>query len=151
MAAWYLALDEGQSVAKGQAALLLAVFALTTFFYHPPLLDQLLKSESESTCVSRIFIKAALDVLDHCRRISSGSLEEVQAYTLVATVVFYTDGFSARGRALISTAITTARDLRLHQLDAIDTYATDKCAVQFDTMSLELKRRVFWYLASTDW
>lgn len=152
MATWYLALEEGQSVAKGQASLLLAVFALTTFFYHAPYHGQLIKSESDSTCVSRVFTKAALDVLDHCRRTGSGSLEEVQAYILVATVIFYTDGFSARGRALMSTAIATARDLHLHRLDTTDISVPDKrTGAQSDTVDLEIKRRVFWYLASTEW
>ncbi|KAL4781991.1 hypothetical protein BJX76DRAFT_369430 [Aspergillus varians] len=70
-----------------------------------------------------VFLKGALDLLEYSSRASDG---------------------------LLLTAITGARDLRLHRLDQESD--SDIAGNEIgDTVQTEIKRRVWWYLVATDW
>lgn len=87
-------------------------------------------------------------MLDHSIRATGGNIEDVQAYILMSYHIYHFEGFSARQRFLSTAALAIARDLRLHRLDLdVDEDLTDM-HVFIDN---EVKRRVFWHLASTEW
>jgi len=147
----YLRITQSEYVCTGQAALLLSIFALSAYFYQPAENSEVAQSTRDAVDLAKILSKGALNILDYSRRSTSGSLEDVQAYIIMSFVIFHLDGFSTRGRVLANTAASIARDLRLHQLDA-DEYSTAE--KEFDLRALvarEVKRRVFWHIAATDW
>ena len=147
----YLQITQSESVCTGQAALLLSIFALSAYFYQPVENSEVAQSTRDAIDLAKSLSKGALNILDYSRRSTSGSLEDVQAYILMSFVMFHLDGFSTRGRVLANTAASIARDLRLHQIDA-DEYSTAE--KEFDLRALvarEVKRRVFWHIAATDW
>jgi hypothetical protein len=77
---------------------------------------------------------------------------DIQAMILLIFATFHLEGFSTRARLLHARAIGMARDLRLHRMDA----AAQPHTSVGDThprvlLDLELKRRVFWHLAASDW
>ncbi|KAI0381142.1 hypothetical protein F5Y04DRAFT_255851 [Hypomontagnella monticulosa] len=148
MKIFYLKVNQGETFPLGQAALLLSLFALSTFFYHPFENPELVASEEEAVRLSTALSKGALDLLDHSRRSTSGTLEDVQAHILMSYVVYHLDGFSARGRILSSTAISIARDLRLHRLDE---HPDENVQDVRNLIDCEIKRRVFWHVAAEDW
>lgn len=148
---FYLRLHRAKRVSLGQAALLLSLFALSAFFYPPSCHSEVARQENEPASLSKIFGKSALDVLDHCRRMTSGTLEEVQAYLMMAYVTFQNDGFSARGRSYLMAAASIGRDLGLHRIDADGGSDVDHQLNARARVDREVKRRVFWYLASADW
>ena len=148
---FYLRLTQGEFVSSGQAALLLSIFALAAFFYQPSNDSEVATSEQDAVHLSKILSKGALDVLDYSRRNTSGTLEDIQAYVFMSFVIFHMDGFSARGRLLSTTAALIARDLRLHQLDANpNSPAGNETGVR-TLIDREVRRRVFWMIASGDW
>ncbi|KAI1371645.1 hypothetical protein F4677DRAFT_435290 [Hypoxylon crocopeplum] len=147
----YLRINQGESAPPGQAALLLSIFALSAFFYEPFENSEVATTEQDAVHFSNVMSKGALDVLDYSRRNTSGTLEDVQAYILMSFVTFHLDGFSARGRILSTTAASLARDLRLHRLDAADEYPPENEPNVRVLIDREVKRRVFWSIASTDW
>lgn len=145
----YLRLNQGKPVPPGQAALLLSIFALSTIFYQTSEQSEVATSEEEAMDLAKQMGKGALDVLDYARRSTSGTLEDIQAYILMSHVTFHFDGFSARGRLLSATAAAIATDLCLHKLDANHSVTQD-LSIR-DMIDREVKRRVFWYITSSDW
>lgn len=151
MRIFYLHLNEGENVQPGQAALLLAIFALSAFFYRPSEGSEVVNNELEAVHLARALGKATLNVLDHSRRTTSGTLADVQSYIFMTFLTFQLDGFSARGRLLSTSALSIARDLGLHQVDANPERSTNAQLNIRDLIDREVKRRVFWCIASTDW
>ncbi|KUJ10115.1 uncharacterized protein LY89DRAFT_597337 [Mollisia scopiformis] len=148
---FYLQLSQNESVLPGQAALLLSTFAISAYFYQPFERSEVATTKEDGIRLSKSLIKGALDVLDHSRRNTSGTLEDVQAYILMSFVTYHLDGFSARGRILFAAALSIARELRLHQLDADETTPAESETSIRVLIDREVKRRVFWQIASTDW
>lgn len=148
---FYWQLNQARSPPPGEAALLLSLFALSAFFYQGSVGSQVPQGGEDSLQLSKAFATSALDVLDHSRRATSGTLEDVQAYILMMFVIFHFDGFSARGRLLLTTAISLARDLGLHRLDSEAGDLDGRTSSARVLIDREVKRRVFWFLASTDW
>ncbi|KAI2469132.1 hypothetical protein F4781DRAFT_236260 [Annulohypoxylon bovei var. microspora] len=146
-----LKLSQGEPVPPEQAALLLSIFALSAFFYQPSESSEVAATEQDAVNLSKALCKGALDVLDHSRRNTSGTLEDVQAYIIMSLVIFHLDGFSARGRLMLTTAVSIARDLGLNRLDAEDeSPAEDEYSVRA-SIDREVKRRVFWHITTEDW
>jgi len=154
MKSFYTRIGQGESVPPGQAALLLALFALSVYFYQPIGMAKPVAGRHETTGLSKYWSRGALDVLEHSRRNTSGTLEDVQALILMSYVTYHLDGFAARYRNLLATAISMARDLGLHQLDSDDCSLTNLMNDSPDIRTLidqEVKRRVYWHLVSADW
>lgn len=95
------------------------------------------------------FLRTALDVLDIIRRAGSVSLETVQASALLAFLLFHVEGFSSRTKAIQSYGLSLARDLGLHKTDL--NRDPKMHLSQNEIIDLEMRRRVWWHLASTDW
>ncbi|KAI0098417.1 hypothetical protein F4814DRAFT_433869 [Daldinia grandis] len=147
----YMKISQGESVPLGQAGLLLSIFALSGFFYRCSEDSEIATSEQEAVRISKTIGKTALDVLDHSRRNTSGTLEDVQAYIFMSLLSFHLDGFSARGRLLSTTAASIARDLRLHRLDAEDENTAGNVPSVRALINREVRRRVFWHITAEDW
>lgn len=145
----YLRLTLDKPGPPGQAALLLSIFALAAVFYQTFEHSEVATSEQEAMDLAKLMGKGALDVLDYSRRSTSGTMEDIQACILMSYVTFHLDGFSARGRLLSATAAAIAKDLCLHKLDARRFIEQDISL--HDMIDREVKRRVFWYIASSDW
>lgn len=151
MKTFYLQISQNERVLPSHAALLLSIFALSVFFYPPSGNSEVAATGRDAIYLSKVWSKGALDVLDYSQRSTSGSLEDIQAYILMSYVAYHLDGFSARGRLLTTVAASIARDLRLHRLDANNELSTDHGADFHSLIDREVKRRVFWHIAATDW
>jgi hypothetical protein len=149
---FYMKIHKGESVLPGQAALLLSIFALAAYFYEPSNNSEVATTKEDAVHLSKILSRGALDVLDNSRRNTSGTLEDVQAYIFMSFVTYHLDGFSARGRLLSTAALAIARELGLHRLDADNELSVGKNEISGRSLiEREVKRRVFWQIASTDW
>ena len=152
MKSFYLRLNQNEAVSSDEAALLLSIFAIAAYFYQPFDNSEVATSRKDGVHLSKFLSKGALDVLDYSRRNTSGTLGDVQASIFMSFVTYHLDGFSARGRFLSTAAASIARELRLHRLDAeIETSTVENESSVRCLIDREVKRRVFWYIASTDW
>lgn len=130
-------------------ALMLSIFASTAHMLsaHAGYANSIFINQQNATRCAFIWGNSALDALEHSSRSTQGSVsvEDIQATIILSFVVFNLEGFTTRFRALTSRAVTMARDLSLHRLDA-DTHKQD------DSLAgLEINRRIWWHIASTDW
>jgi hypothetical protein len=95
------------------------------------------------------YLRAGMDTLELARRSMTHTLENVQALIILSFLIHHVEAFSARSRILAAEAIATARILGFHRIDA-----TANKRSQIDELNpivKEIKRRVWWYLAATDW
>lgn len=132
-------------------ALLLSIFASTGYLWSSHENDELLvfSSPKVANLASSAWSDAALDVADYSRRTSSGSIENIQATIIIEYLIYNNNGFSATCRLLHSNTITMARDLSLHRID--NPHRRHKTDSEEDMAEDETKRRIWWYVASTDW
>ncbi|KAI0532034.1 fungal-specific transcription factor domain-containing protein [Xylaria digitata] len=151
MKSFYTRISQNESVLPGQAALLLSLFALSAFFYQPTGSTERADIGNDTTRFSKYWSGSALDVLEYSRRNTSGTLEDVQALILMSYVTYHLDGFSARHRHLLALAVSTARDLGLHRLDANDSVPRSHDVSLRVLIDHEVKRRVYWHLIASDW
>ena len=146
----YEDLDQQVNIRPGHVALLLSILASATYSWTSRDSDTLFSTVDQANDQSTSWIKAALDVLDYSRRTTSGALEDIHARVILSFVLCSPEGTSPRYRDLISTAVTVARELSLHRSDHQSTSAL-RAMPQPDSIQAEIGRRVWWYLAATDW
>ncbi|KAK7752527.1 hypothetical protein SLS62_005495 [Diatrype stigma] len=151
MKTFYLQISQNEPISPSEAALLLSIFALSSYFYPPSENSEVAATDQDAVCLSNIWTKSSMDILDYSRRNTSGTLEDIQAYILTSYVAYHVDGFSARSRFLMTAATSIARDLRLHWLDADQVLSTERETNLRSLVDREVKRRVFWHIAAADW
>ncbi|KAL4873659.1 hypothetical protein BDV12DRAFT_51062 [Aspergillus spectabilis] len=131
-------------------ALLMSIIATTLYSWASrdsgPWLS--LTAEDMNRC-AHTWLKATLALLEYSQTLD-GSLEEIQARIITSSIVCNLEGVSPRYRGLILSAITRARESRLHRLDHEDGSTTGNHS-SGDMVEAEIGRRVWWYLAVTDW
>jgi hypothetical protein len=145
----YSHLEQGLQIPPAQVALLLAIFtasaAMCTYFTGDTPMT------FTSIDVQRVYpfwTNAALDTIEYARRTASRSIEEIQALQILGFLLFHTEGFSTRARCAFASAVSMSRDLQLHKLDLI---ATVPRTTVHDSITKEVKRRVWWHVVASDW
>ncbi|KAE8393437.1 hypothetical protein BDV23DRAFT_36435 [Aspergillus alliaceus] len=141
----YKQLSLGSSPEPGHVALLLSIFASTAYMLEAKAADSLFLNQANAVSYAISWTKAALDTLEYSRRSTQGSIEDVQAAIILSFIIFNIEGFSSRFRTTSSSALIMARDLSLHRIDA-DTLRDNE-----DPVQVEIKRRIWWHMAATDW
>lgn len=98
---------------------------------------------------STVLAQQAMDAINIARDSTAASMEAVQAATILIFLRYHMEGFSMRVRMLQSTAVTLARELGLHMIDATqhDTESPD----QQTLIDRETGRKLWWYITCTDW
>lgn len=142
----YAQLRQGHRIDLGSAALILSVCAASAFFWDRDALAQFnFLSEDHAASQAHAWRSVAWDLLDHAQRAATHSLDAVQAWLVLADVVYNTEGTTARFRCVHACARAAAYELKLNTVDLPGNKSSDSPLLR------ELKRRVWWSLASTDW
>lgn len=144
---FYMAIDQQISVHYNQVTLILSILAATMYMWIERDNDLSVSLiESEAAGLSRYWKDIALEMLLSPQQVLEKSLEMVQAMIILAPVIFNLEGLSPTYRHLLATAISAARELRLHRIDhPVGALDGDK------SIRDELGRRVWWYLAANEW
>jgi hypothetical protein len=150
MKSLYLQLDQNESLSPSQAAMFLAMFSISAFFYHPCPDSHIAPTQQEAVNLSKFWARCALEVLGSRTTDATRSLDSIQAYILLSYTTFHVDGFSARSRQLHINALSIARELMMHRLDGSSDVPSIHQTPR-ELIQMEVKRRVFWHLVATDW
>ncbi|EXK79908.1 hypothetical protein FOQG_15526 [Fusarium oxysporum f. sp. raphani 54005] len=132
-------------------ALMLSVIALATIL--EPVdgnLTSAIAILKERLVLFAAYIRMAMDCLEQHRRRADHTLENVQALILLSFGIHHTETFSPRYRVLLAEAIAVSHSLGLHVVDRVPV-RRGHSKVDGDPVTQEIKRRVWWYLAATDW
>lgn len=142
----YACLDHQGQIKAGFLILLLSIFASSTHSWVQKDCERGLFSTSvEANSQSPLWLKVTEDVLDIAHRTSRVSVEGIQGIIIASFVMGNSEGISRRCRSFHNLALLLARELGLHRLDhPSNTHLAN-------TAQAEIGRRVWWYLAASDW
>lgn len=141
-----LSRPRGTSPHPAHAALVFSLAATCASFYYDGCnIAHMFHGEDEAGEATLAWVHSALGLLDQSQRATSYCLEDIQARVIIAYVFYNTEGCSARFRFLHSSSLSMARDLGLHLIDGSKNNQSD------DRVTKEIKRRLWWYIVSTDW
>lgn len=144
----YARLRQGHRVDLGSAALILSVCAASAFFWDG---DREVPahfsfgSEDHAAAQSHAWRAVAWDLLDQAQRAAAHSLDALQARLVLADVVYNLEGTTSRFRYVHACARSMAYELKLHVVDLPGRETTDGPFLR------EMKRRLWWFIAATDW
>ena len=144
---FYDGLSRGEPVVPQVAALILGMSAISAYFWQPDSGHHAyFPSSKEASESSHVWRDWAADILANTsKEPGSCTLEGVQAWTLLSFMVQNVEGCSYRFRFLHHCTIAAARELLLHVVDS------PRADPNQDRVTRELKRRIWWYIAVTDW
>ncbi|KAK3374495.1 hypothetical protein B0T24DRAFT_297406 [Lasiosphaeria ovina] len=141
-----------QTSVASVAALILSICVASAFFWEPSAAAAcpLFPSEEDASRRARAWLSTAWELLDQLRQIpGSASLVQVQATMILSDLIYKMEGCSSRFRCLHYSALALAREISLHLIDAHGPVKVN--GSEQDGHLTEVKRRVWWHIASTDW
>lgn len=142
----YTSINQQGQVKPGNVILLLSIFASTTHAWTRRDLEcGLFPTPADANNQSPLWVKAIEDVLDISHRTTSVSIEGIQGSLITMFVLGDLDGISRRCKSVFNMAFLLARELRLHCIDHPSN------AHLANTAQAEMGRRVWWYIAASDW
>lgn len=143
---FYTRLSQNKVVDPAHAALILSISATSAYFFNEETgSHHTFASSEDAVQASQSWLQSAMYILNELQQAISGGLEEIQARVILSYLVYNVEGCSALFRFLHSCSLAVARDACLHLVDSPDAEHRD------DAPTREIKRRLWWYLASTDW
>ncbi|KAH7149751.1 hypothetical protein B0J13DRAFT_605530 [Dactylonectria estremocensis] len=147
----YDSLQQSLHIPVGSIILLTSVCADVTYSWTAQdEASELFSDYREANSQSMFWLKSALDLLDNAQRNGHISVECIQGTLLLSFVVSNIEGISIRARSIISKAVVMARELGMHRIDHPSNSAISP-QPRWRGLKAEVGRRVWWYLAATDW
>ncbi|KEQ95004.1 hypothetical protein AUEXF2481DRAFT_40259 [Aureobasidium subglaciale EXF-2481] len=142
----YCRIVRGQAPSLSHAALLLSIFVSGAYFQAlAEWPESVFPGSQEANRLSTSWKQNALDILDHLERTTTTSIEQLQATIIMSLMMQNFEGLSKKFWLLHCTSITLAKDLSIHVLDLPSRVKPG------NKIEGEVKRRIWWYLATTDW
>ncbi|KAH9213722.1 hypothetical protein DL95DRAFT_436295 [Leptodontidium sp. 2 PMI_412] len=144
----YTNIEMGLPPNYAHLALISTLFALSAYFSTAT--SGLYFKPSESMIYSRRWTLLAQEALSATNCLAEPSIETLQSLILISQHMMANIGAIAMLRTLSTTIMHTARTMSLHTLDtARNKRLRENTTV--DYVDLEVKRRIWWHIVSTDW
>lgn len=132
-------------------ALICAIFALSTYFSR----QSTLSSENlgrPGDDAHGDFVSLTSRALAEARHLDHPSLESMQAVLLLSSSLLLNMGMITNNgfRVLLTAMFTSAQALLIHNVDSPKNEKLRQ-KTGYDRVELEMKRRIWWHIASSDW
>jgi hypothetical protein len=140
----YASLEARQKPISSHLALVATILAVAVYFRSNPVENAALREQKKGSCTRWSFL--AQQALSESNHLTLPSLESLQT-TIIMTQFLpnYGQNTSFRG-----TLAHTAHMLQLHRVDSARNRKLRE-ETGYDAVELEVKRRIWWYIAGTDW
>ncbi|ESZ93878.1 hypothetical protein SBOR_5736 [Sclerotinia borealis F-4128] len=132
-------LEQNQQPQYDQLGLLSTVFALSVYF-----------QGVEPLSLTRRWTLLAQKAMCAANFIGMPTIASIQTALLIAQHLLPNIGGIATFRVLFTTAMHSARSLGFDQLDSVQSKKR-RDGKQLNYIELEIKRRIWWHITSTDW
>lgn len=149
---FYDGISRGEQPPPHTAALVLGIGAISAYLWQPDAgRHSRFACASDAAEASRVWRDWASDILAATATATAtqgpgtSTLEGVQAWTLLSFMVHNAEGCSYRFRVLHHQSLAAAREILLHLVDS------PRCARSDGCVTREIKRRIWWHIAATDW
>ncbi|EFR00541.1 C6 zinc finger domain-containing protein [Nannizzia gypsea CBS 118893] len=129
-------------------ALICAVFALSKFFSQST--SAFSASDTSQDKTHQEYVGMASQALAEARHLEHPTVESIQTVVLIGICLLVNAGAIRSARALSGAMYISAQALSLHQLDSPKNKSLRQQG-QYNKLDLEIKRRLWWHIASTDW
>jgi hypothetical protein len=147
----YFQLSENQSPDPTVLALICCVFAVAKYFVNPATCasheEDVSGTGERNPCE---FITLASQMLAEARHLDHPTLESIQAVLLLASHLLMNLGHMTSFRSLLTTMFMSAQAIGIHQVDSQKNQRLRQ-STNYDHVELELKRRIWWHIVSSDW
>lgn len=140
----YASLEARQMPTRSHLALIATILAVAVYFRSTLLETAELREQEKGSCTKwSLLAQRALSEANH---VTSPTLESLQ------TTIIMTQFLPNYGRNTSFTAMLThtAHMLQLHRVDSVRNRNLRE-ETGYDAVELEVKRRIWWYIAGTDW
>jgi hypothetical protein len=145
----YQQLEQGHLPEPSVLALISTVFALTKYFSHQSTsLSEIRATPTEQGCGE--FVALASRALAEARHLDNPTVESIQAVLLIASSLLLNMGAMTAFRLLFTAMFMSAQVLLIHQIDSPKNQQLRQNTIH-DRVELEIKRRLWWHIASSDW
>ncbi|CZT01692.1 uncharacterized protein RCO7_01911 [Rhynchosporium graminicola] len=144
----YNSIEMSQSPNHSHLALISTIFALSAYFSTAT--SRMYFKHSEAMFHSRRWTILAQEALSASNCLAEPNIETLQSLILISQHMMANIGAIATIRTLSATIIYAARTMSLHTIDAARTKKLRENTV-VDYVDLELKRRLWWHIVSTDY
>ncbi|XMA13950.1 hypothetical protein WAI453_006741 [Rhynchosporium graminicola] len=143
----YNSIEMSQSPNHSHLALISTIFALSAYFSTAT--SRMYFKHSEAMFHSRRWTILAQEALSASNCLAEPNIETLQSLILISQHMMANIGAIATIRTLSATIIYAARTMSLHTIDAARTKKLRENTV-VDYVDLEVKRRLWWHIVSTD-
>lgn len=140
----YASLEARQKPSSSHLALVATILAVAVYFRSTLLGTAALREQEKGSCTRWSFL--AQRALSEANHLTSPSLESLQT-TIIMTQFLPNYG---QNTSFTATHVHTAHMLQLHRVDSIRNRRLRE-ETGYDAVELEVKRRIWWYIAGTDW
>ncbi|KAF2686189.1 hypothetical protein K458DRAFT_363820 [Lentithecium fluviatile CBS 122367] len=142
----YQYLEQDGSPEPSVLALLCSVFALAKYFTHQQGTGNEVPGEQGYGTLVALTSRA----LSQARHLDHPTLESIQAVLLLASSLLLNTGATTAFRILLTAMYMSAQALLIHQIDSPKNQQQRRNTA-YDHVELEMKRRIWWHIASSDW
>ncbi|KAF9884404.1 hypothetical protein FE257_001804 [Aspergillus nanangensis] len=139
----------GGEPTPAELALIFTIFAGAATAWTPSLLETLQTSQQKAKQACTTYSNVALLILDNNHNADT-STTKLQAITTLVHVLSHGDGVSDRVHILRVRQLVLARNMQIHRLDTPKRQAERKVKGA-NIIELEVQRRAWWHMVSTDW
>lgn len=145
----YDCLESNQSPCYSHVALVATIFGIVAYITPNRPSSVPFESPEAMACVIS-WLSLAKEALAAANYRSVPTIETIQSLLLLCLHLLVNVGNLTTFKALMGLILHMARSLSLHQVDS-PRNKRQRHGVEVDWAELEVKRRIWWHLASTDW
>lgn len=146
----YQSILDSEELSPAGLALLFSIFAGAALAWTPQLLDTLHSSKDEAKASLNAYVHVVLLIVDTKLQDTSPSTLALQAITTLCHVLSHMDGFSDKVNMLRIRTLLMARSVQLHRLDTARK-RDERRAKGCNPIEVEVQRRIWWHMVSSDW
>ena len=146
----YQTIAEGGNVDSPGLALLFTIFAGAALAWTTEMLDTLHATHQEAKTAFSTYSTIALHILTNRQHVLPSSTLTLQAISTLCFVLSHSDGSSQDVQTLRIRELLTARGLQIHRLDAPRRREARMLGGE-NAIELEVQRRLWWHIVSSDW
>lgn len=144
----YTQIEQNQVPEYHHVALITTIFTLSAYFSSPQ--SNLYVHHTGAKRLAYRWLAIAQEALAASNCLSVPTIEALQSLILISQHIMPNIGAIATLRTLSTTSMHTARALGLHKIDSPANKARRR-NTEVDWVTVEVKRRIWWHLAASDW
>jgi hypothetical protein len=141
---------EGEDPSITNLLVLFGIFAGAAFLSTPQLLEKLNCRQAETEAAFSAYNRMAMFILDNAHQPVTPSTNALAAITNVAHLLGISGGVSVKLHVQRIRCLSMARAMGVHRLDTAKS-REERRLKGCNMIEIEVQRRVWWHLVSTDW